>query len=264
MPSRRSPRGDRWTCRPTKAACAAPGWVGGRAAGGGGGSHLSPVPALRTSQACSRAARCGPDPYSPTYTTPPEPNPTHSTPPLRCYKPPCRPQPAAPPHRLPLPTPQVETELHRERNIRPSFGLGAGLYGGLAYSALDAYLLRGPLQPRWTFRHRWAGLGWAGRERAGGPAAPGRLRLAECWATCSLAARGLLSCCCCFASQRQAPCQSAQQACLWPLLWWASAAHPLPPPALRHASHSLSDLATTRSCAPLRSLHHASTPSPTA
>ncbi|KAL4450143.1 hypothetical protein ABPG77_010812 [Micractinium sp. CCAP 211/92] len=50
----------------------------------------------------------------------------------------------------------VETELHRERNIRPSFGLGAGLYGGLAYSALDAYLLRGPLQPRWTFRHRFA------------------------------------------------------------------------------------------------------------
>lgn len=54
-----------------------------------------------------------------------------------------------------LPPLQVDSELYRERNIRPSFGLGAGLYGGLAYSALDAYLLKGPLQPRWTFRHRW-------------------------------------------------------------------------------------------------------------
>ncbi len=40
-------------------------------------------------------------------------------------------------------------ELHRARNIRPSFG--RGLFTGLAYSALDTYLLRG--QAPWTFRH---------------------------------------------------------------------------------------------------------------
>jgi electron-transferring-flavoprotein dehydrogenase len=51
-----------------------------------------------------------------------------------------------------VPVPQVETELYRERNIRPSFGLGGGLYGGLAYSALEAYLLRG--RAPWTLRHR--------------------------------------------------------------------------------------------------------------
>lgn len=48
----------------------------------------------------------------------------------------------------------IETELHRERNIRPSFGLGGGLWGGLAYSALEAYLLRG--KEPWTLRHRFS------------------------------------------------------------------------------------------------------------
>jgi electron-transferring-flavoprotein dehydrogenase len=40
-------------------------------------------------------------------------------------------------------------ELKRVRNIRPAFRWG--LWGGLAYSALDAYLLRG--RAPWTFRH---------------------------------------------------------------------------------------------------------------
>jgi electron-transferring-flavoprotein dehydrogenase len=55
------------------------------------------------------------------------------------------------PHLLLL-HPQIERELHRERNIRPSFNLGGGLLGGITYSALDAYLLRG--NAPWTFRHR--------------------------------------------------------------------------------------------------------------
>ena len=40
-------------------------------------------------------------------------------------------------------------ELYRVRNIRPSFRLG--LWGGLAYSALDTFVLRG--QAPWTFHH---------------------------------------------------------------------------------------------------------------
>jgi electron-transferring-flavoprotein dehydrogenase len=40
-------------------------------------------------------------------------------------------------------------ELHLARNIRPSFRFG--LFGGLAYSALDAYVLRG--RAPWTMRH---------------------------------------------------------------------------------------------------------------
>jgi electron-transferring-flavoprotein dehydrogenase len=40
-------------------------------------------------------------------------------------------------------------ELHLARNIRPSFRFG--LLGGLAYSALDAYVLRG--RAPWTMRH---------------------------------------------------------------------------------------------------------------
>jgi electron-transferring-flavoprotein dehydrogenase len=40
-------------------------------------------------------------------------------------------------------------ELHQARNIRPSFRFG--LLGGLAYSALDAYVLRG--RAPWTMRH---------------------------------------------------------------------------------------------------------------
>ena len=42
----------------------------------------------------------------------------------------------------------VWDELYRVRNIRPSFRLG--LWGGLAYSALDTYLLRG--RAPWTLR----------------------------------------------------------------------------------------------------------------
>ncbi len=40
-------------------------------------------------------------------------------------------------------------ELHRARNIRPSFH--KGLWAGLAYSAIDTYLLRG--KAPWTFRN---------------------------------------------------------------------------------------------------------------
>jgi electron-transferring-flavoprotein dehydrogenase len=43
----------------------------------------------------------------------------------------------------------VWDELRQVRNIRPSFRLG--LWAGLAYSALDTYLLRG--RAPWTFRH---------------------------------------------------------------------------------------------------------------
>ena len=44
----------------------------------------------------------------------------------------------------------VWEELKRARNIRPSFHWG--LLGGLAYSALDTYVLRG--RAPWTFHHR--------------------------------------------------------------------------------------------------------------
>jgi electron-transferring-flavoprotein dehydrogenase len=43
----------------------------------------------------------------------------------------------------------VWDELYRARNIRPSFRLG--LWGGLAYSAFDTYVLRG--RAPWTFHH---------------------------------------------------------------------------------------------------------------
>lgn len=45
----------------------------------------------------------------------------------------------------------VWQELHRARNIRPAFHWG-GLWGGMAYAALDTYLLRG--QAPWTFKPR--------------------------------------------------------------------------------------------------------------
>ena len=48
----------------------------------------------------------------------------------------------------------VYDELHAARNIRPSFNIFGGLLGGLAYSALDTYLLRGAAP--WTLRHRRA------------------------------------------------------------------------------------------------------------
>ena len=44
-------------------------------------------------------------------------------------------------------------ELHQERNIRPSFAK-FGLYGGIAYSALDTYVLRG--RAPWTMHHAHA------------------------------------------------------------------------------------------------------------
>jgi electron-transferring-flavoprotein dehydrogenase len=44
----------------------------------------------------------------------------------------------------------VWDELHSVRNIRPSFRMG--LWGGLAYSALDTYLFGG--RAPWTLRHR--------------------------------------------------------------------------------------------------------------
>ena len=43
----------------------------------------------------------------------------------------------------------VWDELYRVRNIRPSFR--SGLWAGLAYSALDTYVLRGSAP--WTFHH---------------------------------------------------------------------------------------------------------------
>jgi electron-transferring-flavoprotein dehydrogenase len=44
----------------------------------------------------------------------------------------------------------VWDELHRVRNIRPSFH--SGLWIGLAYSAIDTYLFRG--KAPWTFHHK--------------------------------------------------------------------------------------------------------------
>ena len=44
-------------------------------------------------------------------------------------------------------------ELRRERNVRPAFSR-FGLYGGIAYSALDTYLLNG--RAPWTMHHRHA------------------------------------------------------------------------------------------------------------
>ena len=43
----------------------------------------------------------------------------------------------------------VWDELYRVRNIRPAFALG--LWGGIAYAALDTYVLRG--RAPWTFHH---------------------------------------------------------------------------------------------------------------
>ena len=47
----------------------------------------------------------------------------------------------------------LHTELHGARNIRPAFAK-MGLYGGIAYSALDTFVLRG--KAPWTFRHAHA------------------------------------------------------------------------------------------------------------
>ena len=43
----------------------------------------------------------------------------------------------------------VASELNRARNIRPAFRWG--LWAGMAYAAIDTYLLRG--RAPWTFRH---------------------------------------------------------------------------------------------------------------
>ena len=47
----------------------------------------------------------------------------------------------------------LSDELHQVRNIRPAFAK-YGLLGGIAYSAVDTYVLRG--RAPWTFRHKHA------------------------------------------------------------------------------------------------------------
>ncbi|EYE98250.1 electron-transferring-flavoprotein dehydrogenase [Aspergillus ruber CBS 135680] len=42
-------------------------------------------------------------------------------------------------------------ELHEVRNMRPSFNTSLGLYGGIMYSGLEAYILRG--KGPWTLNH---------------------------------------------------------------------------------------------------------------
>lgn len=42
-------------------------------------------------------------------------------------------------------------ELHAVRNMRPSFNTSLGLYGGIMYSGLEAYVLRG--KGPWTLKH---------------------------------------------------------------------------------------------------------------
>ncbi|OJJ00373.1 hypothetical protein ASPVEDRAFT_51569 [Aspergillus versicolor CBS 583.65] len=42
-------------------------------------------------------------------------------------------------------------ELYEVRNMRPSFGTPLGLYGGIMYSGLEAYILRG--RAPWTLKH---------------------------------------------------------------------------------------------------------------
>ena len=46
----------------------------------------------------------------------------------------------------------VADELKTVRNIRPAFHALGGLWGGIAYSSLDTYVLRG--KAPWTFHHR--------------------------------------------------------------------------------------------------------------
>jgi len=47
----------------------------------------------------------------------------------------------------------LHAELHGARNVRPAFAK-LGLYGGIAYSALDTYVFRG--KAPWTFQHAHA------------------------------------------------------------------------------------------------------------
>ena len=46
----------------------------------------------------------------------------------------------------------IHTELHAARNLRPGFSHLGGLWGGLAYAALDTYILRS--NAPWTLHHR--------------------------------------------------------------------------------------------------------------
>ena len=46
----------------------------------------------------------------------------------------------------------IWSELHQVRNMRPSFHSPLGLYGGILYSGLEAYLFRG--KAPWTLKHK--------------------------------------------------------------------------------------------------------------
>src|ERR1700724_3545002 len=46
----------------------------------------------------------------------------------------------------------IYKELYQVRNMRPSFHTKLGIYGGIAYSGIEAYILRG-WEP-WTFHHK--------------------------------------------------------------------------------------------------------------
>lgn len=48
----------------------------------------------------------------------------------------------------------IWSELREVRNMRPSFHSPLGIYGGILYSGIEAYLLRGRVP--WTLRHRMA------------------------------------------------------------------------------------------------------------
>ncbi len=54
----------------------------------------------------------------------------------------------------------IYSELHKVRNIRPSFHYG--LWAGIAYSGIDTYLLRG--HAPWTFGHKADHLGLKGKD----------------------------------------------------------------------------------------------------
>lgn len=49
----------------------------------------------------------------------------------------------------------IWSELHQVRNMRPSFHSPLGLYGGIAYSGLEAFILRG--KSPWTLKHKEPG-----------------------------------------------------------------------------------------------------------
>ena len=48
----------------------------------------------------------------------------------------------------------VYKELNGVRNVRPSFNTALGIYGGIAYTGVVYYLLRG--KEPWTFKHKHA------------------------------------------------------------------------------------------------------------